>query len=79
MVSYFFWYPGDADKLKTTVLHQQLKNIVDGLSTGSNLVHYAIAGKKFWNLFHLQPMRDQKVAELSIVLRSRMQSDSIQS
>lgn len=21
-----------------------------------------IAGKKFWNLFHLQPMRDQKVA-----------------
>ena len=25
-------------------------------------------GKKFWNLFHLQPMRDQKVGENIITL-----------
>lgn len=26
-----------------------------------DLVLDKFAGKKFWNLFHLQPMRDQKV------------------
>ncbi|EOA14863.1 hypothetical protein CARUB_v10028188mg [Capsella rubella] len=26
------------------------------------LINYTKSGKKFWNLFHLQPMRDQKVA-----------------
>jgi hypothetical protein len=27
------------------------------------IIHFAIiSGKKFWNLFHLQPMRDQKVS-----------------
>ena len=27
------------------------------------------SGKKFWNLFHLQPMRDQKVRTTSNILR----------
>ncbi|KAK4370393.1 hypothetical protein RND71_009868 [Anisodus tanguticus] len=27
------------------------------------LINYTKTGKKFWNLFHLQPMRDQKVKE----------------
>jgi hypothetical protein len=31
------------------------------------LFHCHGTGKKFWNLFHLQPMRDQKVLTPSIV------------
>lgn len=31
-----------------------------------NILHihmiYLLTGKKFWNLFHLQPMRDHKVS-----------------
>ena len=27
-----------------------------------------ILGKKFWNLFHLQPMKDQKVAASYVLL-----------
>ncbi|KAL8488759.1 hypothetical protein ACS0TY_024889 [Phlomoides rotata] len=35
------------------------------------LINYTKTGKKFWNLFHLQPMRDQKVC----CMRSRYISD----
>jgi hypothetical protein len=35
-----------------------------------------LSGKKFWNLFHLQPMRDQKVTE--ILLNQILYSISIE-
>lgn len=35
------------------------------------LINYTKSGKKFWNLFHLQPMRDQKVVILNRVFRFR--------
>ncbi|XP_061993567.1 phototropin-1B-like [Rosa rugosa] len=27
------------------------------------LINYTKSGKKFWNVFHLQPMRDQKILD----------------
>lgn len=32
------------------------------------IFHFFVSGKKFWNLFHLQPMRDQKVQSNVVLL-----------
>nr|AML78429.1 putative LOV domain-containing protein [Flaveria kochiana] len=43
---------GTVDKIRTAIREQREITV--------QLINYTKSGKKFWNLFHLQPMRDQK-------------------
>ncbi|MCH1921745.1 PAS domain-containing protein, partial [Shewanella sp. A3A] len=43
---------GTVDKIREAIREQKEITV--------QLINYTKSGKKFWNLFHLQPMRDQK-------------------
>jgi PAS domain S-box-containing protein len=40
---------------------KKIRDAIDNqIEVTVQLINYTKSGKKFWNLFHLQPMRDQK-------------------